>query len=492
MKTSLTRASGPTSLLRQLIDSPALVGAVRQLPPAAFSKLVQHVGVEDAGELVALATTEQLVGAFDEDLFRAARPGQREAFDPGRFLTWLEVLLEAGEATAAGRVAELSEDFVTNAINSLVIVLDSDALQERMTEGGAEADRADKRLSCALSEQIDGYLLVARNPDGWDAIFSLILALDRDHRALLERVLDRCASISSELVDDLAALSTVLSEGASLMEDVEAEREDRRAKAGFVEPRAARAFLTLARTPSSSGGPIRDPIARGYFREIEPPGAGPARAGSSTDERGEHHDEPAARRELGATQGRGGDPLAANRRAGAPTEAARLLQLIDQIAEEEPVSRRQRALPATRSTIVEALQALRARDGRRFDERMAELGFLANVLTAGATTDDRPFRASEATEAALATVALGAELVARDRHALKGAATVAHLLEVLADEPADLLFRVASARLALHDPASAGFVRERGELAGTLKGFGRSEPARSRRAPSSSRPRRRG
>ena len=107
MKTSLLRAPSSTSLLGHLIESPTLVRDVRALPPLTFSKLIQRVGVEDAGELVALATTEQLVSAFDEDLFRNTRPGQREAFDPARFVTWLEVLLEAGEDVAARRFAEL-------------------------------------------------------------------------------------------------------------------------------------------------------------------------------------------------------------------------------------------------------------------------------------------------------------------------------------------------------------------------------------------------
>lgn len=397
MSTSLLRTSSSTSLLGHLIDSPTLVREVRALPPVAFSKLIQRVGVEDAGELVALATTEQLVSAFDEDLFRNDRPGTREAFDPGRFVTWLEVLLEAGEDIAARRFAELSEDFVTHAIDSLVLVLDSEALRSSMDEGGDDAVLVDKSLESAVSEEIDGYLLVARSPDGWDAIYALILALDRDHRALLERILDRCANISRELVDDLEALSTVLSEGASLADDVEGEREDRRNRVGFVEPRAARAFLELARTGKGDGK--RDPNTKAHFRGLGMLGAQP-------------------------------DP---------GSDAARLVHLLEQPEEEAP---RRPSLPRP-DAIVEALQLLREHDATAFEERMAELAYLANVLVAGGTVEGRRYRTAEAAEAAMATVARGAELEHRKHSKSAKRPTAESLAEILLDHPADLLFRSA-------------------------------------------------
>ena len=49
----------------------------------------------------------------------------------------------------------------------------------------------------------------------------------------------------------MAGQAAVVAANARLFEDVEAEREDRRAAAGHVEPRAARAFLALAREPGA-------------------------------------------------------------------------------------------------------------------------------------------------------------------------------------------------------------------------------------------------
>ena len=123
-KQSLDRSSSSKSFLLQLVDDPNLIQTVRALPESAFSALVRQIGIEDAGEVIALATTEQLVAAFDEDLFVNARPGERESFDPDRFAVWLEVLLEAGDAAAANKIAALSIDFVVHSLSQLVLVLE--------------------------------------------------------------------------------------------------------------------------------------------------------------------------------------------------------------------------------------------------------------------------------------------------------------------------------------------------------------------------------
>src|SRR3954471_7277947 len=104
------------SLLNSLIELPDLASTIQALPAPIFAALVRKVGVEDSGDLIALATTEQLVQAFDEDLFVGNRAGERESLDVRRFVVWLEVLLEAGEEAAAQRVAELDEDFVAHAL----------------------------------------------------------------------------------------------------------------------------------------------------------------------------------------------------------------------------------------------------------------------------------------------------------------------------------------------------------------------------------------
>lgn len=418
MKTSLLRSSTSKTLLTRLIDTPDLVQSVRVLPPPTFSTLVRHIGLEDAGEIVALATTEQLVAAFDEDLFSNEEPGARETFDAKRFLVWLEVLLEAGDDVAASRIAELSEDFVIQAISSVVLVLDYDALLARMSDGGDDTEAADKAIESCLSEEIDGYLLISREHDGWDAMLALILALDRDHRPLLVRVLDRCADMASGYIDDLEELTQLLSATESLAEDVEAERDERRSKQGFVEPRAARNFMTLARTPltGETATMQRDPVTRAYFRELEPV-------------------------VLGKVQ---------NTQEMAKT--SRLLAAIEDIAPKTP------PLLGTGDTkidedkpLVEAMRALGEDEPQAFRQRMEEFAYLTNVVVAGASKKDGRYDLTEAAEAVLATVALGAELEALEKRGKKRYATVDELRDVLRDCPADVLFRKAVSTLVTNE-----------------------------------------
>ncbi len=438
MSTMPQRATSTASLLSRLIATPDLVRAVQALPGPTFSALVRRIGVEDAGELLALASNEQLVDAFDEDLFRNDRPGERETFDAARFALWLDVLLEAGEAQAAQRFSTLSLDFVVQALSSQILVVDHEALLDRMARGDAAARRADKAIESTLSEEIDGYLLLSRQPDGWDAVLSLILALDRDHRSFLERVLDRCAQLASGCLDDLDELSTALSAEESLAEEVEAEREARRSQHGYVDPRAAKAFLRLSQTPPTDDQACsqRDPITAAYFRERS---AAPA----ATTSRSRH----AATR---ATPNPPAEPP--------PAALAALLTLNATDAAPPP------ALPAAAADsaappIVAALQQLAEHAPAVFSQRMEELTYLANVLVAGATPPGRPrqrLRPAEAAQAALLTVGLGAELMTPEEPPL----TAAALLSVLRSTPADRLFRQASQWLTTHLPprVTGGFL----------------------------------
>lgn len=416
MSAVIPRSAATSTLLSRLIEQPELARTVQALPGPAFSALVRSVGVEDAGELLALATNQQLVDAFDEDLFTSDRPGDRETFDASRFVVWLEVLLEAGDAQAARRFAKLSFDFVVNALSSLVLVFDHDALLDRMAVADAAAHRADQAIERTLSEEIDGYLLLSRVPDGWDAVLSLILALDRDHRALLERVLDRCAQMSSVYLDDLADLSTALSPDESLAQDVEAEREARRSRHGYVDPQDARAFLRLAQQPLRGADPKqRDPITAAYFRE----------QGQAAADTGKH-----------------ADPREGTTALAGPPAALAALLAVD--------SQPRAALPAVQadsstSALFAALQRLHEQDPAVFSQRMQELTYLANVLVAGAAPQGHPrdrLRPADAAQAALRTVGLGAEWLAH-KTAPDAAGSVDSLLRVLRSTSADLLYRHA-------------------------------------------------
>lgn len=429
MSTALRTQSAPnaTTLLARILDEPALAEAIRELSAPELGTLVGRVGLEDAGEIVALATTEQLIGVFDEDLWRNERPGEQETFDAARFVVWLEVLQEAGDAFAAKRLAELPEDLLTLALHEQVLVLEVDALADLMLdrEDREEAAQLDKALSSCLYEELDQYQLIARHPDGWDAVLSAVLALDRDHGDLLRRVLDRCVASSSEYVDDNGGLYEVLTSEEMLGEDVAADRENRRASAGYVAPSDAAAFLKLAADGTGSESRARDPITQAWFRELDRSRARPA---------------PASRMSGGLRR--------ILQSAGMAEPSMPLLAA----GEQEPGAARARGRRGEglgEDLVVRAMRIVAERSGALFDKRQEELAWLANVLVAGATIEGRRVRPVEAIRAAMAVIAEGLRADTGRRSKGFAAEDAASELET---STLDGLFRRGWARL--HDDAA--------------------------------------
>jgi hypothetical protein len=460
MSRVLLRSVASTALVRRIVELPELPRAVRAMPPADFAALVRRIGVEDAGELVALATPEQLVVAFDEELFTSERPGERESLDARRFGTWVEVLLEADEAHAARRVASLGEDFLAHALSASVLVFDEEALRHALDVDAEDAEAADKALEAALSEELDGYVLVAREPESWDAILALVLALDREDRAFLERTLDRAVRASSGYLEDPGELVEVLTAAESLAEDVEAEREARRAKVGYVEPRAAKAFLRLARAGEAPDE--RDAGTKAYLRDLERGTPAPAR----------------------------GDPDPA---LAALVEAARDSA---EPGEEGPAvaSRGPTALGLAMQWLAREAPAIA-------DERTEELAYLTNVLVAAADGRDGRMRPFEAAASVMAMVELGARLAEAESPTSSAAppahdaaarglaigavsAEVVRIAGVLRARACDLLFRRASAALALRSKTftARALLRDGEELAAALGELGLGSGRRRRAA----------
>ena len=185
--TSLSRSnvSPSTKLLLRILERPGLVAAVRELPGAVLGKLIDRIGLEDAGELVALATTAQLERVFDDDLWRADRAGGDETFQPERFALWLRVMLEAGDDRLVQRLCELPQDLVALAVHRLVLVLDMDVLEEQLSPGDEEAEALERALETAVVEEWEEFRLIARDPDVWDDVWNaLAVARSRSPRSV--------------------------------------------------------------------------------------------------------------------------------------------------------------------------------------------------------------------------------------------------------------------------------------------------------------------
>jgi hypothetical protein len=379
-------APSPLRLLEHVLDNPALVQAVRELPPAALGTLIDAIGLEDSGELVALATTEQLEGVFDEDLWRADRAGDDPRFDPARFGLWLEVLLEAGEKAVVERLTELPLDFVSLAVARLMLVIDMDQLGIELDGDEETLELTEKALDGTLAEEWEEFRWISRDDRSFDAVVTALLALDRDHHDVLRRIVERVAVASAEVIADNGGLYEVLTTDEMLESDARAERDDRRAAHGYVAPSDARSFLALARNGIDEDAP-RDRVTRAYFRELVPrPGAPAATSKAPSVKRAPRADtagllELVERAKNAAGGADGPSPSAAL----APTSEGPLLKL--------------------------ALSLLAVLDPDAHAERAEELAYLTNVIVAGdATLDGRSFRPIEALERAILLADVGLEL----------------------------------------------------------------------------------
>lgn len=377
--------SSSTRLLRKIIEDPTSAAMIRSLAPKSLARLINYLGLEDAGEVVALASTEQLLGVFDSDLWRREQGGEEDAFSPERFLLWLEVLLEAGEKTLASRLANLPEDLVISAFYAHVLVLNLDDLsQEEMSRSEEDIDLADKALMDRLGHELDEYYIIARHDNGWDTLLAAILALYEHEPDLLNRILSKCCYASSEYIEENGGLYNVLSAEEMLTSDAAADRADRRATQGFVSPSDAAALFKLAaraEPESLLNATEPDPITRAYFRELDQtPSLNNGEAPRSTDE---------------------GSPDV----SPFPKErtASKWLPLL-QKAGIEDVSFLP-ALPASknasdkRGRYQAAVRDLCESDPDGHEHRVRRLIYLANVIEAGLGSSDAPVRPSDAMKA---------------------------------------------------------------------------------------------
>lgn len=392
----LVRRRDARSALSALLEVEDLGTHLQRIAPADFTRLVSSIGLEDVGEILALATTEQLVAAADELLFSRQTAGEAERFSPTNFLTWLEVLSEAGAEEAAQRLLSMGEEFAAFAMASVLWVVDDESLAHRLSRAEYLGDAFDKALDSCPYEQVDGYLLVAKSESGWEALLNLVLALDQLERDSLVRLLDRCADLQSEEVEDLERFTALLSRESALAEDVEAEREARRGQLGYVEPRAAKAFL---RGCIQERAIERDPLTKRYFSRLAFNLPSVVRPGALP---------------------KGDAELASTSEQTVETDAPREVQISEHFAR----------VFGTLQLVDSALASM----------RLEEMTYLVNVLVAGADNHGEQLGIAEASHAVLCTVAYGAQLEI-DEHGLPFEQRLRGALE---NTSADVLFRRAA------------------------------------------------
>ena len=381
MTTLAFDGGAPRHLLARLLDRSDLAQVVPNLDPKVLHQLVRRFGLEECGNIIALATAQQLTQIFDEDLWSSQTPGAEDQFDADRFGLWLEVLAEAGDAVAAQKLIAMDFDFVVGAISQQVLVLDTEAL--RMCELPDDFDFGhydplreelkQQALDESESYEIGGYTVIAKRNESWDALLSLLRSLEHDYPAYFGKLMARCCQISTEWIVDNGGLHEVLTSDEQVMADIAGAREERREQQGHVTPSQAAAFLKLARQSDSHRD--LDPVSAAYFRDLK------GRAQPQED----------------SGDGRA-TAFLASIEAGVLNEPRRSLLPGAPSAGGDPLSR-------VRAQLLFAQDHDHAAHARRTEE----LTYLANVLVAGCSFQSRRFRAAEASDAVLAICNLGLE-----------------------------------------------------------------------------------
>ena len=397
----------PRPLLVRILDIPHLGHVVPRLPSELLHRVIQSCGLEDCGEIVALATPGQLSAVFDLDLWRPPQPGLDDQFDADRFGLWLEVLMEAGATAAAHTLAGVDVDLAVAGFAKHVRVFDAAALSPAVTTDGEMMPEVTP--SADLSCDIGGYLIGARRTDSWDAVVGVLTSLDAEHQAYFHRVMRGCRRLSNS-EPEVDGLDDLLPDDEQAMFDLALNREHRRERQGFASAAQARAFLQMSREIRLGHGiaPPGNPIARGYFQAID--WAVPTTAS-------------------GADRGSSGLLVASGERPTPEESAAAQTAIIDVLKEAGVLPQPPRALlqggrgeVSRLARLSSQMQSARDRDHLAYATRTEELAYLANALVAGCSIQGRAFTVREASDAAAAVCNLGLEAWPA-RWLAKGAAT---------------------------------------------------------------------
>jgi hypothetical protein len=381
--------------LARLFETPLLARVVPQLPAETLHQLIRHRGLDACGELIASATPAQLTTLLDLDLWRPAQPGCDAQLDIDRFGEWVEALVDTGDSVAARTVAALDTGVVIAGLSRYVRVLDPGIFEpvaqsddepidrhEAMRDGDSDTatrNSSSDRLDC----EVGGYIVRARRADLWDAIVTLLTALDAEHGTYFHAVMQGCRRLSNSM-PEIDGLDDLLLAPEQHLHNVAMEREHRQSQQGYATPADARAFLQMTRQPADTQSV--NPIVAAYFRAAD-------EASESSPEITRPH-------------------------ADVTDAPESIAAVVDLLAEAGMMPLRPRALLAAADAdpqtarltrVRQLMEDARDRNPAVYFTRNRELAFLANTLLAGCSVQLRPFTPQEASDAAASICNLGLE-----------------------------------------------------------------------------------
>jgi hypothetical protein len=372
--------------LERFLHTPELERVVPRLDAEVLHRVVQHFGLEQCGELVALASRQQIARILDADLWQA-RAGADAMFDVERFGVWLAVLMQSGVAIAADKIAGIDRTLVVQGLSGYISVFDHAAVSSYVTLDGQEVGGRDSGES--RTSDIGGYVIEAKRTAAWDDINALLLFLEDERPDFFHALMHGCVRLSHG-AREADGFHNLLEGDDQALFEVASDRAERREALGYVAPADARAFLHGARhVRLDSAAPPDSPLTRAYDRALD---AGTALAADGAD----------ARTPLPGTSPAG--PETTGPSAVDIHVVAVVAMLVDAgVLRSEPP----RLLLPSASTgpslaLVRDHLATHPSAG-------GELAYLANTLVTGTRVLGREFTAPEAADAAAATCNLGLE-----------------------------------------------------------------------------------
>ncbi|MEQ1907404.1 MAG: DUF6178 family protein [Vicinamibacterales bacterium] len=388
---SLLPGLAARSLIERILDTPHLGQVVPQLQPGLLHQVIQTCGLEECGELVALATPHQLEGVFDLDLWRAASPGLDEKFDADRFGVWLEVLVDVDPDVAARTVASLDLGLVTTGLAQHARVAHLAAIPHAPSPDDDDhtAEEFESAGKPTFTHDLGGYRFFSTRTDSWDAIVAMLTALNGEHQGYFQRLLRGWIELSNDGYES-DGLDDLLSAKEQTVFDVAASREGRRERQGYATPDQARAFLQMSRQLQRGPGtsPPVSTVTLAYFR---------AMGHDTTEPDLETH------------------PTAASQNTALMPNPS-LDAFVQVISEAGILPQATRALldrPEGQLSRLAQMQAhmrfVRNRHYVAYSMRSQELAYLVNTLVAGGSIQGRPFSLQEASDASVAVCNLGLE-----------------------------------------------------------------------------------
>ena len=366
-----------TQLVKALMKQPQLPAYVRQMETPVLNSLIQHVGKEDAQDLLVLASANQIREIIALDVWESDGPGMAECFSPSKFLEWLYIWQDMGSQYLAEKLHELGSDLFSAALLEYAVVVDMDVVG---VQGSVDV--------------FANFGVLPHEETDWPPLFALLADVWSVDSELLLDVLGR-SCLRRSLRSDTAAISA---EDILVREDVAGDRGDEQMQRGFVGPLEAAVMLSDAKSTSLENLLIEvayDGTSALHLRRIRQQQE--AAAAEQKEEAKRSDTQSASTRE--------------EQQGGTPTndwgDIEGLLASVELFPRKEATALLEGPAKAHRDYLAKHLDQLAEEDPSALADRQGELVFLANTLLGGTTIQGEEVSREEAAKAARALCNLG-------------------------------------------------------------------------------------